>query len=112
MATVKELIEMLKNPPAEGLPDNLADQLENAYDEDVATYTASAANALSQVEGLQNQLTAADAAKKVAQAHNAQLLKSIPASGNNDDSGEGDTADNNSDPFDSSVTVESLTEYL
>lgn len=112
MPTVKELIEMLKNPPAEGLPDDLADQLETAYDEDVATYTTAATNSLAQVEGLQNQLTAAVTAKNVAQQHNAQLLKSIPAHGDNDDSGQSDNDNGDTDPFGSSVTIESQIEYL
>lgn len=110
--TFKELLELLRNPPEDGLPADLADQLQTAYDGDVATYTSSATNALSQLQGMQEKLTAAEAAKQVAQEHNAKLLKSIPAYGDNDNPGDSDTDDDGDDPFESNTTVESMTEYL
>ena len=108
MATFKELMDLLKNPPEEGLPENLAEQLETAYDASIQDYTESAASALERATAAETARQAAESAKTEAQKHNARLLKSIPADKPDDDDPDGD---HNTDPFESSVTIESMIEY-
>lgn len=109
MATFKELLDLMTNPPEDGLPDDLATQLQAEYDKDIQGYTDSAATALERATIAESARTAAETAKTEAQRHNARLLKSIPANKVDDDDPDDD--DHNTDPFESSVTIESMTDY-
>lgn len=109
MATFSELLEMLANPPEDGLPEDIATQLQTEYDKGIQEYTESAASALERATAADTAREAAEAAKLEAQRHNARLLKSIPA--NDPGDGEPGVSDHNTDPFESSVTIESMTEY-
>lgn len=101
MATFKELLELISNPPEDGLPTDLAAQLQGAYDEDVVTYTDSAATALARA-------TAAETRRDDLQNLNSRLLKSIPANEPND----GDPGDDhNTDAFESNVNLDDFIEY-
>lgn len=109
MPTFKELLELINNPPEDGVPADLATQLQAEYDKDIQSYTDSAATALERATLAETARNAAEEAKTEAQRHNARLLKSIPANVSDDDDPAGD--DHNTDPFESSVTIESMTEY-
>ena len=109
MATFSELLEMLANPPEDGLPEDIATQLQTEYDKGIQEYTESAASALERATAADTAREAAEAAKLEAQRHNARLLKSIPANDpGDDDPGQVDT---DTDPFGSGITLESMIEY-
>lgn len=109
MPTFKELLELLVTPPEDGLPADLATQLQAEYDKDIQEYTESAASALERMTAAETARGIADAAKLEAQKHNVRLLKSIPASTSDD--GDPDDNDNKPDPFGSGITLESMIDY-
>lgn len=103
------LVELLKNPPEDGLPAELPDQLAAAYQDMVDTYTISSGTLTEQLESANTAREAAETAKKTAQAHNARLLKALPA--NREPEGGENGNDAGDGPEENPITIESLIEY-
>lgn len=99
-----ELLEQLRNPGEDGAPEDIADQLKLAYDNDVATLTSSATTMSEELASERAAREAAETARNLAQDHNRRLLRSLPANQEQGDkSGEGVPETN-----DGQITIEDL----
>lgn len=107
MADFSELIAQLREP-GEGIDlATVADALQSAYDETVSTHTDASASLAEQLAQETARANTAETAKAAVQAHNARLLKSVPAG---DDKQQQSNVDQDTS-LDGQTTIESLIEY-
>lgn len=82
MATFEELMETFRNPGETGLPDNFADELTTAYQEEISIRDAAVTERDNQLAERQKEIDAANAETIRIKAVNYDLIKAAPKAGN------------------------------
>lgn len=103
-----ELLQQLREPGENGVPTDLADQLQAVYDQTVTSHTESAAALSEQITQEKSLREQAESAKAAAQAHNQRLLRSLPVDTGkqSQEPAPGDSGDD-----DKQITIDDLIEY-
>ena len=90
MATFEELMEQFRTPPETGLPENFAEELQTAYDNDLSVRDAAVSAREQAIADHQKALEAKDAEVLRLKAVNYDLIKAAPKVGEPADNKEPD----------------------
>lgn len=93
MATFEELMEQFRNPGENGIPENFADELTTAYQEDLSIRDAAVAEKENLLTERQKEIDAAKAEQIRLKAVNYDLLMSAPKPGEPDTNAKPDDTD-------------------
>lgn len=107
MATVQELLKLIMEPPENGLPDTIYDDLNTSYTEEVSGYTSQAESSAAEFDAI---LAAKDAEISQLKAANYDLLMEAQASTGEvegDADADGDGVDNE-DEDDENISIDDL----